>query len=217
MKTILCFGDSNTNGSNPDKGPARHPYDVRWPGRLQRLLGEDYYVIEEGLGGRTTVWDDPLEADRCGKDFLPAALRTHRPLDLVILSLGTNDCKSIFSANARTITRGMGVLVNMVKSFDYGPDGRVPQILLVSPIHMGPDIANSIFETFDEESAEKVKQLAGLYENLAAQTGCGFLDAAKVAGPGSDQLHMDGESHRRLAEALVPVIREMLQDSSSQK
>ncbi len=210
MKTILCFGDSNTNGSNPNGVPIRHPYNVRWTGRIQTLLGEDYYVIEEGLGGRTTVWDDPLEPYRCGKDFLPAALRTHRPLDLVILSLGGNDCKSIFNANARTITRGMGVLVNIVKKFDYGPDSCVPQILLISPIHMGPNIANSIFETFNEESAEKVKQLASLYEDLAARTGCGFLDAAKVAGPGSDQLHMDGENHRALAEALVPVIKGML-------
>lgn len=207
MKNILCFGDSNTNGSNPDKTPPRHPYDVRWPGRLQRLLGDGYYVIEEGLGGRTTVWDDPLEPYRCGKDFLPAALQSHKPLDLVILSLGTNDCKSIFSASARTITRGMGVLVNIVKRFDYGPGVGAPQILLISPIHMGPDIANSIFETFNDESAEKVKQLAMLYEDLAVRTGCMFLDAARVAGPGSDQLHMDGESHRALAEAILPLVR----------
>lgn len=209
MKTIMCFGDSNTYGSNPDGTPHRHPYQVRWPGRLQKLLGEDYYVIEEGLGGRTTVWDDPLEPNRCGKEFLPVALRTHRPLDMVILSLGTNDCKSIFSANARAIARGMEILVEMVKNAEYGLDGKVPKILLISPIHMGPDIEDSVFATFNEESGEKVKELAALYEDLAARTGCGFLDAAKVAGPGSDQLHMDGESHRTLAEAIAPVVRRM--------
>ena len=81
---ILCFGDSNTFGSNPEGG--RYPREIRWPGRLQILLGSDDYVIEEGMGGRTTVWDDPLEPNRNGLSALPIALLSHKPLDLVILS-----------------------------------------------------------------------------------------------------------------------------------
>ena len=55
MKSILCYGDSNTYGLMPDS-PDRYPRDVRWTGILQKKLGEDYYVIEEGLSGRTTLW-----------------------------------------------------------------------------------------------------------------------------------------------------------------
>ena len=102
-KHILCYGDSNTFGTNPTHCPIRHPLHVRWTGRLQSLLGPNYRLIEEGMGGRSTVWDDPLEPGRNGLTFLPVALQSHRPLDLVILSLGTNDCKSIFHASPRVI------------------------------------------------------------------------------------------------------------------
>ena len=107
MINILCFGDSNTFGTNPKGG--RHSWNVRWPGRLQVLLGPDYYVIEEGLGGRTTIWEDPLEPNRCGIKALPIALLSHKPLDMVILSLGTNDCKAFFNASPRVIAAGMAV------------------------------------------------------------------------------------------------------------
>lgn len=60
MKSILCFGDSNTWGWNPGNA-SRYSLDQRWPGLLMKELGPDYYVIEEGLSGRTTVCDDPVE------------------------------------------------------------------------------------------------------------------------------------------------------------
>lgn len=206
MKSILCFGDSNTYGSNPDGSPARHPYGVRWTSRLQQILGSDFQIIEEGMGGRTTVWEDPLEPGRCGLSFLPVALQSHKPLDLVILSLGTNDCKGFFNASERVIARGMSRLVETVKRFDYGTDAGVPKILIVSPIHMGEEISHSIFESVDEESARKAQQLAPFYKELAIRSGCEFLDASCVAGPGSDQLHMDGAGHKALAEAIAAVI-----------
>lgn len=59
MKTVLCYGDSNTWGADP-AGPIRFALDVRWPGVMRRALGPDYWVIEEGLNGRTTVWDDQI-------------------------------------------------------------------------------------------------------------------------------------------------------------
>ena len=62
MINILCFGDSNTNGSNPSGG--RWGRWERWTGVLQKLLGDDYYFIEEGCGGRTTVMEDWLEPDK---------------------------------------------------------------------------------------------------------------------------------------------------------
>ncbi|MDD4648195.1 MAG: GDSL-type esterase/lipase family protein [Sphaerochaeta sp.] len=103
MRRILCYGDSNTFGTNPSGG--RWQYDQRWTGILSSLLGPDFQIIEEGLGGRTTVFDDPLELHRSGREFLPVALHSHRPLDLVILSLGTNDCKKFFNADEKIIEK----------------------------------------------------------------------------------------------------------------
>ena len=97
MINILCYGDSNTFGSIP-KENKRYSINERWTGRLQNILGNDYRIIEEGLGGRTTVFDDPFEPGRNGIAYIEIALETHKPLDLIILALGTNDVKAHFSA-----------------------------------------------------------------------------------------------------------------------
>jgi hypothetical protein len=69
VKEILCFGDSLTWGWNPvDRG--RYPFEKRWTGVLQKELGKDYRIIEEGLNGRTTIWDDPIEGEKSGKKSL---------------------------------------------------------------------------------------------------------------------------------------------------
>jgi lysophospholipase L1-like esterase len=99
MKTILCYGDSNTWGYIPGTGE-RYASHVRWPGVLQNALGNGYVIIEEGLCGRTTVWDDPIEEYRSGKEYLIPCLKSHAPLDLVVLMLGSNDLKMRFAAPA---------------------------------------------------------------------------------------------------------------------
>ena len=178
MINILCFGDSNTFGTNPKGG--RHSWNTRWPGRLQVLLGPEYYVIEEGMGGRTTVWDDPLEPGRCGIQALPMALQSHKPLDLVILFLGTNDCKAHFHASPRVITKGMENLCHTVQGFDYGEGYKKPKILVISPIHIGNDMEHCPYVSFDETAPGKSMALAPLYQELAKAEGCLFLDAASL-------------------------------------
>ena len=101
MKTILCFGDSNTWGFDPDATasspyPIRHAHDVRWTGVLARELGQEFHVIEEGQNGRTTVHEDPIVQHRNGRTYLPPCLESHKPIDLVVLMLGTNDLKAMF-------------------------------------------------------------------------------------------------------------------------
>ncbi len=207
MFNILCFGDSNTFGTNPAGG--RHPRSVRWTGLLQHMLGEDFYVIEEGMGGRTTVWDDPLEPGRSGMMALPIALQSHKPLDLVILSLGTNDCKTHFNASPGVIARGMDSLCRLVRRFDYGPKAEAPQILLVSPIYIGSHIERSSFPSFDHTSRPKSMALAPLYKALASQYNGLFLDASQVAGPSElDQLHMDAAGHLSIADHLYHMIHD---------
>ena len=74
MKTILCYGDSNTYGYNPVTG-GRWPEDIRWTGRLQQLLGDEYKVIEEGCNGRTTMYKAPGEGWKSGLPEFPQAGR----------------------------------------------------------------------------------------------------------------------------------------------
>ena len=122
MYEILCFGDSNTWGYNPATRE-RFPRDVRWTGVLQAALGKDFHVIEEGLNGRTTVWEDPVEGDKVGKRHLAPCLESQAPLDLVVLMLGTNDTKQRYSAPPTDIARGIGVLLDIIAASTAGQQG----------------------------------------------------------------------------------------------
>ena len=95
MKTILCYGDSNTYGYNPVTG-GRWSEDIRWTGRLQQLLGDEYKVIEEGCNGRTTMYKAPGEGWKSGLEYLKPCLNSHKPVDAVVMMLGTNDLKMDF-------------------------------------------------------------------------------------------------------------------------
>ncbi len=207
MINILCFGDSNTFGSNPAGG--RWPLHKRWTSVLQDLLGEEFHVIEEGCGGRTTVMEDFLEPDKNGRSQLPVALRTHRPLDLVIIMLGTNDMKQRFSLLPVDIAQGAAALGRLAEIYDYGPEYPTPRVLLVSPIHLKEGIENSIFTGFAPSAVGVSKQLAPYFEAQAKSHGWLYLDAATVAGPSDkDKLHMELEDQFALAKALEKIIRE---------
>jgi lysophospholipase L1-like esterase len=132
MNTILCYGDSNTWGWNP-KTTERYPIDEIWTAVLAKQLGPDWKVVAEGLNGRTTVLDDPVEDFKNGKAMLLPCLESHKPLDCVILMLGTNDLKYRFNFSAFDIAEGVGYLINTIKTSSCGRGNGVPQILLLAP------------------------------------------------------------------------------------
>ncbi len=137
MKTVLCYGDSNTWGCIPLEGSRACSAAIRrrraGPECSGSELGDGYWVVEEGLSGRTTVWDDALSPHRNGRELLPPLLLTHEPLDLVIIMLGTNDLKHRIGVSAREIAEGAGMVVDVVAGSDCGPGGGAPQTLLVCP------------------------------------------------------------------------------------
>ncbi|MCL1830352.1 MAG: SGNH/GDSL hydrolase family protein [Oscillospiraceae bacterium] len=206
MKNILCFGDSNTYGVDIIKG-GRLARTLRYTGILQKMLGDDYHIIEEGYNGRTTVFDDPVGEFRNGYAIIDMILQTHIPLDLVIIMLGTNDTKTHFAASAATIAKGLRNIVRKILRFDYSPSA-MPEILIVSPIHIGYEIEKSPFSDFDVTSYEKSLQLASEYQKVAAEYHCHFFDASTVAEASPlDQIHLDEDGHESLAMALVKRIR----------
>ena len=131
-KNILCFGDSNTYGESPE-GLGRYPRLERWTGILAQRLGPAYHIIEEGLCGRTTVWEDPVEGDKCGIRHLPSCIASHTPLDLVILMLGTNDFKQRFHVTASDVALSLDRLVRTAQSMTNGVAPKPFQILLDCP------------------------------------------------------------------------------------
>jgi len=210
MKTILCYGDSNTWGYVPGSGD-RYPPEVRWPGVLRAELGPGYTVIEEGLSGRTTVWDDPVQGvHRNGKTYLLPCLLSHQPLDLVILMLGTNDLKVRFSVPARDIADGAGALVDVIQHSRSGPGGGAPAVLLVAPPPTGK--LTGYAEMF-EGAEEKSRKFALYYRQVAEQYGCAFLDAGEhVVCSDIDGIHFEPEGHRSLGRAAARMALQILQN-----
>ena len=208
MKTVLCYGDSNTYGYIPETG-MRYPRNIRYPGVLQELLGCEYAVIEEGCNGRTTIYGDSNEEWKTGLDYLKPCLNSHKPIDVVVMMLGSNDLKTFFDLTAEKIAYGAGVLVDVIQSFMPEKQGYVPKILLISPPEIGPDIKSSPFYgEFDERSIEESKRFPEFFRALAEEKGCLFLNAAEYISPSTyDSLHLTPESHRILAEKVAKVIK----------
>jgi len=204
MREILCFGDSNTWGADPaTKG--RHPNDVRWTGVLQAALGTGYRVIEEGLNGRTTVWEDPVEGDKMGKRHLVPTLESQAPLDLVILMLGTNDTKKRYSASTQDIQWAIAALVDLIGKSSAGRDGKAPPVLLVAPV---PLTKLSEYAPLFEGGVEKSRALAPLYAQVAREKGCAFFDAGTVVKCSDlDGVHFDAAGHRALGDALAREVK----------
>ncbi len=207
MHEILCFGDSNTWGYDP-VSKERFTGNVRWTGVLQAALGSGFRVIEEGLNGRTTVWEDPVEGDKMGKRHLMPCLESQAPLDLVILMLGTNDTKRRHSAPAVDIAAGVGVLLDIVARSTAGREGKAPPVLVVAPV---PLTKLSEFAPMFEGGVEKSRALAPLYAELARVRGCPFFDAGKVITcSDADGLHFEGSAHKALGEALAREVKKIL-------
>jgi lysophospholipase L1-like esterase len=210
MKRILCYGDSNTWGWNPIT-QERYNDQTRWTRVLASTLGAEYEVIEEGLNGRTTVWEDPIEGyGRNGFSYLLPCLETHCPLDLVTIMLGTNDLKKRFSLTSSDIALGAGVLVKAVQQSVAGREAKAPPVLLMAPPPVGR--LTEFAEEF-EEATEKSKKLGDRYRQVAQELGCAFLDTSTViVSSDVDGIHFDPEEHTKLGHALVGMIQELLID-----
>lgn len=212
MKTILCYGDSNTWGYVAGSGNLetmymeRYPRHKRWTGILQKKLGNDYYVIEEGLNGRTTNVDYHDISGRNGKTFLPVCLYSHAPLDLVVIMLGINDLKKEFNRNVQDIAEGMGELIGIIKTSKYGHDMQSPpEVLLIStPIPSNENYDDDMFAN----SIARAKQFSSAFKDIATQYNCHFLDAAPdVQLTQLDGIHLDETGHKILAELLHKKIK----------
>lgn len=210
MKTVLCFGDSNTYGYNPENG-FRYPADIRWTGRLQTLLGDEYKIIEEGCNGRTTVFEDPIEGWKSGQSYLKACLNSHKPIDIVIMMLGSNDLKSVFNASAERIAGGAATLVKEIIEFTEDKQGFVPKIILVSPPEIGEGIKDSPFYgSFDMDAIERSKQFPKYYKKVAEEFGCIFFNAAEfIKASTVDSLHLSAEAHAVFADELSKTVRKI--------
>ena len=206
MRQILCFGDSNTWGLDGDSGK-RLPWGVRWTSLLQEKLGQQYHVIEEGLCGRTTIFDDPLRDGRRGTELLPILLETHATVDGVVLMLGTNDCKARFACDSYQIAQGIARLTKKALQTECWRDNAHPDVLVIVPPSITPEYDKLKFrEEMGPGCHERCAGIAAQLEPMLKDLpGVRFLDANLLPGAGCspvDGMHLTPEAHKAVAEAL---------------
>ena len=213
MTAILCYGDSNTWGYTAST-QARMGRWERWPGVVQRELGDDIHVIEEGQNGRTTVFDVPFETYRNGLTHLPVSLQTHHPLDAVIIDLGTNDL-FLPGVNAYHVARGAMKVAEVVLTSDTGPAGTAPKVLVIIPppfaalpgfdVNESPNAASES-ERFSQAFVDAAAAAAE-WEGMVIPV----LDLRDhISSSSVDGIHFEVEDHAVIGSAIAGRLRELL-------
>lgn len=215
MKTILCYGDSNTWGFVPGTFASRERYDrkTRWTGRLQQLLGdEEFYVVEEGLNSRTTnVNPNDKPPGYRGTEFLFPILHTHSPIDLVIVMLGINDLKQQFNnRTSEQITQGIKEIIEIIRSTTFGSNLKdPPEILIVATPLPVETQCNDVLEMFGNTKgrvtslSKDLQTLVNQYDNNVY-----FIDASThVKLSPIDGIHFDDKEHEKFALLMNKTIR----------
>ena len=211
MKTILCYGDSNTWGYNPKTGD-RYDHMIRWPMAMAKILNREcpvdnpaWWVVEEGQNGRTSCREDFVEGDRNGLRQLLPILESHKPLDVIAVMLGTNDLKPRFSPGPYDIARGVQRVVIAAQESKTGPGNSAPKLIMICP---PPTVASPVFKHIFGDCIELSKKLKALYRQLAKECGAIFLDAGEfVTSSSADGIHFDAEGHLSLAKAMAYIVK----------
>ena len=215
MKSILCYGDSNTWGVDPEIQPpgplysaVRMQFEQRWPNVMQRALGDGYHVIEEGLNGRTAGVEDPCAEYRNGLATLFPLLLSHAPIDLILIMLGENDTKKRIGLDARDIVKGHERMVHAIRTMDCGPDQQIPPILLIAPPITGPNYTESYRESFGYGRKASL-ELPGVLQKVAGLLDCYYFDSNQVVTMSQlDGIHLDRAAHTALGNALAQFIQQ---------
>jgi lysophospholipase L1-like esterase len=200
MKTVLCYGDSNTWGYVAPDGERLGRWE-RWPGVLQSLLGDRAYVVEEGLNGRTTVFDVPADPDRNGLTYLPVALETHAPVDVLVLFLGVNDMFLPHPVSARWVAASVGALVDSARGGEWGPAGGPPDVVVLVPPPFGPLGELEPWSPYGEDESARFSEE---FAQMATEHECELLDLnGAVAFASVDGIHLDAAGHLAVGRLLA--------------
>ena len=202
---ILCYGDSNTWGYIPGSANQRFSKEDRWTGILQRMLGDKYEIIEEGLSGRTLVSIDKRSGreGRSGAEYLLPCLDSHDPLDLVIIMLGTNELKTVYYRNPKEVGQIFEeIFVKTILTRKPAYRRIPPKLIIVAPPNITKETEKYI------GGIEKSEKMAEIYETIAIRNNCVFQDNSDLV-VGEDGLHLSRDGHRILASKLAIKIKEI--------
>ncbi len=200
MKKILCFGDSNTFGYNPNNG-SRYNENSRWTGILKNLCKNNYEIIEAGCNNRTAFSNNPNGIQFTGYKVLPEYLK--EIYDTIIFAIGINDLQKFYNPTLEEFETGIENIIKKIRENNPNYD-----IIILSPSYITENILNSNFRfMFNETSIEKSKQITPIYEKIANEYNCKFLDLNKIVIPSEiDGLHYEVEEHKKIAQSIITLL-----------
>lgn len=203
MKKILCYGDSNTYGFNPED-IGRYNKDERWSGILSELL-PDFEVIEEGMNNRMGFFESPEGLEQSGSKYLPILLESNKDIDIFILALGTNDAQFFYNLDEQIAQKGLEYLINTIYQANKNT-----KIIIIPPVKIEENILNGFFKSqFDKESINKIRRIFPIYKDTANKMNCLYFDFNEYTKPSEyDGLHYSKESHKIIAQNLAEFIRQ---------
>ncbi|HHZ82954.1 MAG TPA: hypothetical protein EYN60_02890, partial [Nitrospirales bacterium] len=183
-----------------------YAYEERWPGVLQGQLATHVRVIEEGLNGRTTAFDEPFRSGRDGSEALPSILESHRPLDLLIIALGANDLQPLYNASGYDSARGLEKLIQILKRNDAGPESSAPEILVIAPTRFNPSC--EVVKRLLPGAETKFSTLLEEYRKVTEANACHYFDSNEVMVVSEvDGVHIDAPNHRKLGMAVTDKVK----------
>ncbi|MEI7578805.1 MAG: GDSL-type esterase/lipase family protein [bacterium] len=205
-KKILCFGDSNTWGYIPNTDTKsiyqRYSAEIRYPGVLQKLLGEKYEVIEDGVNSRTISVEDrrPGKSSRTAISYLPQLFYANDPLDYLIIMIGSNDLKTQFALSPAEVAEQIITLLQTAKSLASQIDQAKPKLLYIVP----PPINDAIpyAKNRFENGLQRYQEMIKILKALLIINEIDFIDCFSLVDLGSDGLHLTEAGHKKLGEAI---------------
>lgn len=200
MKKILCYGDSNTFGFNPENGK-RFDENSRWSGILKSEL-KNFEIIEQGLNNRTAVVENFNAIEYDALRHLPKILDVLN-IDILFLAIGANDYQFQYSVDELSFENEYKKIIHFVKLKNI-------EVVIIPPPIIGDEILNSWFSSlFNEKSVEKSKKFNFIYKKIAKELNCKFFDFNHFIKPSNiDGLHYTKESHKLIAQNLKLFIEE---------
>lgn len=200
MKTILCYGDSNTFGFNPENGK-RFDENSRWSGILKSEL-KKFEIIEQGLNNRTAIVENFNAIEYDASRHLPKILDVLN-IDILLLAIGANDYQFQYSIDEFSFEIEYKKIIHFAKLKNI-------EVVIIPPPIIGDEILNSWFSSlFNEKSVEKSKKFNFIYKKIAQELNCKFFDFNDFIKPSNiDGLHYTKESHKLIAQNLKLFIEE---------
>lgn len=196
MKRILCYGDSNTWGQTGEH--VRYEDNKHWPNVLQQFLGSGYHVTQEGLPGRTAGNIEREKTLYNGQASFEVALCSASPLDLVIISLGTNDFKPRYERTAQDIAGDLMWYKQAVMDAGDWSEGRKTKLLYLTP-------ANFVTDDSLPDAQRLRVDLIELMQDFPDPVL--VLDRLELS---SDGVHYSESTHRIVASLVQEKIKEIL-------